>query len=117
LSVVASRRYALRDASEPERGRHSERELVENAAHKPADVLAAITSTVERPQGGAREIAEKRGRFLAHIQSVGMPRRAEPVADQRLDSADGRAYVVRVGRAGDDTGLRRSRGSELITQP
>ena len=58
----------LRDVSERERRLRAEREFVDNAAHELRTPLAAITSAVERLQGGAREIPEKRDRFLGHIQ-------------------------------------------------
>lgn len=58
----------LHDASERELRRRAEREFVDNAAHELRTPLAAITSAVERLQGGAREIPEKRDRFLGHIQ-------------------------------------------------
>lgn len=58
----------LQDVSERERRRRAEREFVDNAAHELRTPLAAITSAIERLQGGAREIPEKRDRFLGHIQ-------------------------------------------------
>jgi len=41
---------------------------VDNAAHELRTPLAAITSAIERLQGGARDVPEKRDRFLGHIQ-------------------------------------------------
>lgn len=56
------------DVSERERKRRAEREFVDNAAHELRTPLAAITSAVERLQSGARDVPEKRDRFLGHIQ-------------------------------------------------
>jgi PAS domain S-box-containing protein len=56
------------DVSERERRRRAEREFVDNAAHELRTPLAAITSAIERLQAGAREVPEKRDRFLGHIQ-------------------------------------------------
>jgi signal transduction histidine kinase len=56
------------DVSERERRRRAEREFIANAAHELRTPLAAITSSVERLQAGAREIPERRDRFLGHIQ-------------------------------------------------
>jgi signal transduction histidine kinase len=56
------------DVSERERRWRAEREFVDNAAHELRTPLAAITSAIERLQGGAREVPEKRDRFLGHIQ-------------------------------------------------
>lgn len=51
-----------------EERRRAEREFVDNAAHELRTPLAAITSAIERLQAGAREVPEKRDRFLGHIQ-------------------------------------------------
>src|SRR5207253_1545827 len=56
------------DVSEREQRRRAEREFVDNAAHELRTPLAAITSAIERLQAGAREVPEKRDRFLGHIQ-------------------------------------------------
>jgi two-component system, OmpR family, phosphate regulon sensor histidine kinase PhoR len=56
------------DVSDREHQRRAEREFVDNAAHELRTPLAAITSAVERLQAGAREVPEKRDRFLGHIQ-------------------------------------------------
>jgi PAS domain S-box-containing protein len=58
----------IADVSEREQRRRAEREFIDNAAHELRTPLAAITSAVERLQAGAREIPEKRDRFLGHIQ-------------------------------------------------
>jgi PAS domain S-box-containing protein len=58
----------LTDVSEREQRRRAEREFVDNAAHELRTPLAAITSAIERLQAGAREVPEKRDRFLGHIQ-------------------------------------------------
>jgi len=56
------------DVSERERRRRAEREFVTNAAHELRTPLAAITAAIDRLQAGAREVPEKRDRFLGHIQ-------------------------------------------------
>jgi PAS domain S-box-containing protein len=56
------------DVSERERRQRAEREFVDNAAHELRTPLAAITSAIERLQAGAREVPERRDRFLDHIQ-------------------------------------------------
>jgi signal transduction histidine kinase/transcriptional regulator with GAF, ATPase, and Fis domain len=56
------------DVSERERRWRAEREFVDNAAHELRTPLAAITSAIERLQGGARDVPERRDRFLGHIQ-------------------------------------------------
>jgi signal transduction histidine kinase len=56
------------DVSEREHRRRAEREFIANAAHELRTPLAAITSSIERLQAGAREIPERRDRFLGHIQ-------------------------------------------------
>lgn len=57
------------DVSDRERRLRVEREFVANAAHELRTPLAAITSSIERLQAGAREIPEKRDRYLGHIQN------------------------------------------------
>ena len=56
------------DVSEREQRQRAEREFVNNAAHELRTPLAAITSAIERLQAGARDVPEKRDRFLGHIQ-------------------------------------------------
>src|SRR5207253_9746703 len=56
------------DVSEREQRQRVEREFIDNAAHELRTPLAAITSAIERLQAGAREVPEKRDRFLDHIQ-------------------------------------------------
>jgi two-component system sensor histidine kinase VicK len=58
----------MTDVSEREQRRRAEREFVDNAAHELRTPLAAITSAIERLQAGAREVPDKRDRFLGHIQ-------------------------------------------------
>jgi PAS domain S-box-containing protein len=58
----------ITDVSERERRWRAEREFVDNAAHELRTPLAAITSAIERLQAGARDVPEKRDRFLGHIQ-------------------------------------------------
>ena len=58
----------LSDVSDRERRQRVEREFVANAAHELRTPLAAITSSIERLQAGAREIPAKRDRYLGHIQ-------------------------------------------------
>jgi two-component system phosphate regulon sensor histidine kinase PhoR len=57
------------DVSERERRQRAEREFVTNAAHELRTPLAAITSAIERLQAGARELPNKRDRYLDHIQN------------------------------------------------
>jgi two-component system phosphate regulon sensor histidine kinase PhoR len=72
LTGIPSRSEAalivITDVSEREQRRRAEREFVDNAAHELRTPLAAITSAIERLQAGAREVPEKRDRFLGHIQ-------------------------------------------------
>jgi PAS domain S-box-containing protein len=56
------------DVSAREWSRRAEREFVDNAAHELQTPLAAITGAIERLQAGAREVPERRDRFLGHIQ-------------------------------------------------
>ncbi|HEU5363291.1 MAG TPA: GAF domain-containing protein [Gaiellaceae bacterium] len=58
----------ITDVSERERRWRAEREFVDNAAHELRTPLAAITSAIERLQAGARDVPERRDRFLGHIQ-------------------------------------------------
>jgi PAS domain S-box-containing protein len=58
----------ITDVSKRERRWRAEREFVDNAAHELRTPLAAITSAIERLQAGARDVPEKRDRFLGHIE-------------------------------------------------
>jgi signal transduction histidine kinase len=58
----------VQDVSERELRGRAEREFVSNAAHELRTPLASITSAIERLQAGARDIPEKRDRYLGHIQ-------------------------------------------------
>jgi PAS domain S-box-containing protein len=58
----------LTDISERERRWRAEREFVDNAAHELRTPLAAITSAIGRLQAGARDVPEKRDRFLGYIE-------------------------------------------------
>jgi PAS domain S-box-containing protein len=60
--------FVVTDVSARERRRRAEREFIDNAAHELRTPLAAITSAIERLQAGARDVPEKRDRFLGHIQ-------------------------------------------------
>jgi len=73
LTGIPARRFdavllVVTDVSERERRWRVEREFVDNAAHELRTPLAAITSAIERLQAGARDVPEKRDRFLGHIQ-------------------------------------------------
>lgn len=72
LTGIPSRSEAalivITDVSEREQRRRAEREFVDNAAHELRTPLAAITSAIERLQAGARDVPEKRDRFLGHIE-------------------------------------------------
>jgi signal transduction histidine kinase len=57
------------DVSDREQRLRAEQEFVDNAAHELRTPLAAITAAIERLQAGAREVPEKRDRFLGHIQN------------------------------------------------
>lgn len=58
----------IADVTEREQRRRVEREFVDNAAHELRTPLAAITGAIERLQAGARDVPEKRDRFLGHIE-------------------------------------------------
>jgi len=58
----------VHDVLERERRRRAEREFVANAAHELRTPLAGIASAVERLQAGAREVPEKRDRYIGHIE-------------------------------------------------
>ena len=57
----------ITDVSAGERRRRAEREFVANAAHQLRTPVAAIASSIEVLQGGAKEVPETRDRFLAHL--------------------------------------------------
>ena len=56
------------DVSERERRARAERDFVTNAAHELRTPLAAIVSSVEVLQAGAKERPEVRDRFMGHIE-------------------------------------------------
>jgi PAS domain S-box-containing protein len=56
------------DVSERAQRQRAEREFVDNAAHELRTPLTAITSAIERLQAGARDVPQRRDRFLGHIQ-------------------------------------------------
>jgi two-component system, OmpR family, phosphate regulon sensor histidine kinase PhoR len=58
----------FQDVTARERRERAEREFVTNAAHELLTPLAAITSSIEVLQGGAKDDAEQRDRFLAHAE-------------------------------------------------
>jgi PAS domain S-box-containing protein len=58
----------VRDVSERERVERAEREFVANAAHELRTPLAAIASTVEALELGAKDDPANRDRFLGHLR-------------------------------------------------
>jgi signal transduction histidine kinase len=56
------------DVSERERRERAEREFVTNAAHELRTPLTTITGAIDALQSGAKEVADERDRFLAHIE-------------------------------------------------
>jgi two-component system phosphate regulon sensor histidine kinase PhoR len=58
----------LEDLTEQERRELAEREFVSNAAHELRTPLTTIIGAVEVLQAGAKDDAEERDRFLAHIE-------------------------------------------------
>ena len=66
-SIVGAVATAV-DVSDRERRERAEREFVANAAHQLRNPLAAIRSAVEVLQAGAKDNADTRDRFLAHIE-------------------------------------------------
>jgi signal transduction histidine kinase len=64
----ATAMIVLTDVSEQERRERAEREFVTNAAHELRTPLTAVMSAVEVLQGGAKEHAEERDRFIGHIE-------------------------------------------------
>lgn len=57
----------ITDVSSALRRERAEREFVANAAHQLRTPVAAIASSIEVLQGGAKEVPEARDRFLAHL--------------------------------------------------
>jgi signal transduction histidine kinase len=58
----------LQDMTDRERRRRVEREFVANAAHELRTPIAAIASSVEVLQGGAKEVPADRDLFLSHLE-------------------------------------------------
>ncbi len=58
----------LDDLTEQERRELAEREFVTNAAHELRTPLTTIIGAVEVLQAGAKDDADERDRFLAHIE-------------------------------------------------
>jgi signal transduction histidine kinase len=58
----------IQDVTARERQRRVEREFVTNAAHELRTPIAAIASTLDVLQGGAKEVPADRDRFLEHLQ-------------------------------------------------
>jgi PAS domain S-box-containing protein len=58
----------VNDASQREVRERAERDFVTNAAHELQTPLTAIISAAEVLEAGAKEVAEDRDRFLAHIR-------------------------------------------------
>jgi two-component system phosphate regulon sensor histidine kinase PhoR len=73
LDGIAGRRgesalLLIQDVSTRERQRRVERAFVTNAAHELRTPIAAITSTLDVLQGGAKDVPADRDRFLEHLQ-------------------------------------------------
>jgi signal transduction histidine kinase len=58
----------LQDVTSRERHRRAEREFVANAAHELRTPIAAIASSVDALEAGAKEDPAERDQFLAHLQ-------------------------------------------------
>ena len=58
----------FRDVTRREQQEQSAREFTTNAAHELRTPLAAIVSSVEVLQAGAKDVSDDRDRFLAHIE-------------------------------------------------
>jgi two-component system sensor histidine kinase VicK len=58
----------LQDVTSRERQRRAERDFVTNAAHELKTPIAAIASSLEVLQGGAKETPEDRDLFLGHLE-------------------------------------------------
>lgn len=126
----------LTDVTEQERRERAEREFVTNAAHELRTPLAAIASAVEVLQGGAKESAAERDRFLAVVerqtgrltrlanalltlaraQTRSEPVRLEPVRLEPLvaELAEGSGGPIEVELRGDD--LAASAHLDLLLQ-
>jgi two-component system, OmpR family, phosphate regulon sensor histidine kinase PhoR len=59
----------IADVSSVLRRERAEREFVANAAHQLRTPVAAIASSIEVLQGGAKEVPEARDRFLSHLDT------------------------------------------------
>jgi len=68
LGNVVAAVALFQDVSERERREAAERDFVANAAHELQTPVAAISNAVEALQSGAKDDAEQRDRFLAHLQ-------------------------------------------------
>ena len=75
----------FRDVTVEERREQAEREFISNAAHELRTPLAAIVGAVEVLQAGAKDDAEERERFLAHLER--QCRRLERLTDALLTLA------------------------------
>jgi PAS domain S-box-containing protein len=111
----------ITDVSERERRRRVEREFIDNAAHELRTPLTAITSAVERLKAGAREVPEKRDRFLAHIEreSSRLTRLASSLlvlARAQTRDEDPRREEIRLAGLIDDSvrELELERGVDLV---
>jgi signal transduction histidine kinase/HAMP domain-containing protein len=58
----------ISDVTEGQRRERAQREFVANAAHELRTPLSVITGAVEMLQAGAKDTAEERDRFIAHIE-------------------------------------------------
>lgn len=58
----------IHDVTIRERQRRAEREFVTNAAHELRTPIAAIASTLDVLQSGAKDVPDDRDRFLEHLQ-------------------------------------------------
>jgi PAS domain S-box-containing protein len=111
----------ITDVSEREQRRRAEREFIDNAAHELRTPLAAITSAIERLQAGAREVPERRDRFLGHIQheSTRLNRLASSLlvlARAQTRDEDPRREEIRIAELIEDSvaGLELKHGVELV---
>ena len=111
----------ITDVSEREQRRRAEREFIDNAAHELRTPLAAITSAIERLQSGARDVPEKRDRFLGHIQreSTRLNRLASSLlvlARAQTRDEEPRREEIRIAELIEDSvaGLELKHGVELV---